>query len=118
MTIMMRLKPTYKRGDVVLVIFPNSTLTTAKLRPALVIQADGLQTGLSQVIVAMISSNLSRANHPSRQKILRSSPEGQHSGLLTDYHYLVHHYLSTVVRNLGDKSKFKFGLPQSPSFQN
>jgi len=57
--------PTYKHGDLVLVFFPNSNLTTAKRRPALVVQADNLQTGLRQVIIAMITSNLSRANHPS-----------------------------------------------------
>ena len=50
--------PTYKRGDVVLVPFPNSNLQTAKVRPALVIQADNLNTGLPQLVVCMISSNL------------------------------------------------------------
>jgi mRNA interferase MazF len=54
------------------------------LRPALVVQADNLNTGLSQVIIAMITSNLSRANHPSRVTILLGSPEGEHSGLLAD----------------------------------
>jgi len=65
------------------VLFPHSDLRTAKLRPALIIQADNLNTGLSQVIVAMITSRLFRANHPSRVIILRSTPEGQQSGLLT-----------------------------------
>lgn len=50
------LNPPYKRGDVMLVLFPNADLRTAKRRPALVVQADNLQTGLSQVIVAMITS--------------------------------------------------------------
>ena len=77
-------QPTYKRGDVVLVLFPHSDLRTAKPRPALIIQADDLQTGLPQVIVAMITSKLFRANHPSRVKVLRSTSEGQQSGLLTD----------------------------------
>ena len=45
----------YKRGDVVLVLFPYSDLRTAKPRPALVVQADDLQTGMPQVIVAMIT---------------------------------------------------------------
>jgi mRNA interferase MazF len=76
--------PIYKRGDVVLVLFPNSNLRTAKTRPALVVQADNLQTGLSQVVVAMISSQMSRANHPSRVTVLQSSAEGQQSGLLSD----------------------------------
>jgi mRNA interferase MazF len=77
-------KPVYKRGDVILVLFPHSDLRTAKLRPALIVQADNLQTELHQVIVAMITSRLFRANHPSRVTVLRSSPEGQQSGLLTD----------------------------------
>lgn len=68
----------------VLVLFPHSDLRSAKLCPALVIQADDLQTGLPQIIVAMITSRLVRANHPSRVTVLRSSPEGQQSGLLTD----------------------------------
>jgi len=77
-------KPVYKRGDVILVLFPHSDLRTAKPRPVLVAQADNLQTGLPQVIVAMITSKLSRANHPSRVIVLLSTPEGQQSGLLTD----------------------------------
>lgn len=32
----------------------------------------------------MISSQMYRANHPSRVTILRDSPEGKSSGLLTD----------------------------------
>jgi len=69
---------------VALVLFPHADLRTAKPRPALVVQADELQTGLPQVIVAMITSHLYRSNHPSRVTILLSSPEGQKSGLLTD----------------------------------
>src|SRR5437660_7699084 len=37
---------TCKRADVVLVLFPNSDLRTAKLRPAPVVQVDNLNTGL------------------------------------------------------------------------
>jgi mRNA interferase MazF len=73
-----------KRGDVILVLFPDSNLRTAKARPALVVQADDLQTGLPQVIVAMITSRMFRANHPSRVSVSRSSTEGQRSGLLAD----------------------------------
>ncbi len=76
--------PTYKRGDVILVLFPDSNLLTAKPRPGLIVQSDDLQTGLSQVIVAMITSKMFRANHSSRVTILLSTPEGQQSGLLTD----------------------------------
>jgi mRNA interferase MazF len=73
-----------KRGDVVLVLFPNSDLVTFKRRPALVVQADNLKTGLSQVVVAMITSNLARRGHPSRVFIPLSSPDAKGSGLLTD----------------------------------
>jgi len=77
-------KPNFKRGDVVLVLFPNSDLITAKTRPAIIVQADNLQTGIPQIIVAMITSQMFRAGHPSRVTILRNSPEGQQSGLLVD----------------------------------
>ncbi len=73
-----------KRGDVVLVLYPNSDLRTAKRRPALVVQADDLDTGLQQVIVAMISSRLFRANHPSRVLISLADQKGMDSGLLSD----------------------------------
>jgi len=68
----------------VLVLYPDSNLRTAKRRPALVVQRDNLGTGLSQVIVAMISSNLARAGHPSRISIYQASPEGHQMGLKTD----------------------------------
>ena len=77
-------KPTFNRGDVVLVLFPNSNRISAKTRPALIVQADGLQTGLSQIIIAMITSQMFRAGHPSRVTILLNSTEGKQSGLLTD----------------------------------
>ena len=76
--------PGHSRGDVVLVLFPHSSLRVARPRPALVIQANDLETGIPQVIVAMITSRLFRANHPSRVTVLLSSQEGQRSGLLTD----------------------------------
>jgi mRNA interferase MazF len=73
---------TCERGDVVLVLFPHSDLRTAKTRPALVVQANDLETGMSQVIVAMISSQMFRAGHPSRVVIRVETPAGRASGLL------------------------------------
>lgn len=84
MTTMMRKKPSYKRGDVILSRFPDSNLHTAKLRPGLIVQADNLQTNLPQLILAMITSKMFRANHPSRVPIFVSTPEGQQSGLIMD----------------------------------
>ena len=71
------------RGDVVLVDFPDSNLVTWKRRPALVVQADGLSTGLPQTIVAMITTNTARSGHQSRIDIDPLSPEGRNSGLRT-----------------------------------
>lgn len=68
---------TCKRGDVVLALFPDSNLRTAKPRPVLVVQADGLNAGLPQTIVAMISSNLARLGHPSRIAV-RLAGRGRH----------------------------------------
>jgi mRNA interferase MazF len=73
-----------KRGDVVLVWFPNSDLKTFKRRPALVVQADGLNTGLPQMVGAMITSNLARRGHPSRVFVPLQSAAAQGAGLRTD----------------------------------
>ena len=73
-----------RRGEVVLVLFPNSDLRTAKRRPALVLQRDDLASGLAQTIVAMISSNLARAGHLSRIVMTADSAEGRAAGLLLD----------------------------------
>lgn len=73
-----------RRGDVVLVLFPDSNLRTAKRRPALVVQADALGTGLAQRIVAMITSNMTRNGHPSRVTIAQASTQARSAGLRTD----------------------------------
>jgi mRNA interferase MazF len=81
------MKPTVaslRRGDIVLVLYPNSDLRTAKTRPAVVVQADRLQTGLHQVVLAMITSRMDRSGHPSRVRLLLASPSGRNSGLLRD----------------------------------
>jgi mRNA interferase MazF len=75
---------TTKRGDIVLVLFPDSNLRTAKRRPALVVQATNLGTGIPQTIISMISSNMSRAGHGSRVALRLGSPETHGSGLRTD----------------------------------
>jgi mRNA interferase MazF len=72
------------RGDVILVWFPNSDLVTFKRRPGLVVQAGNLETGLPQVLVSMITSNLARRNHPSRVFISLNSSEAAEAGLRTD----------------------------------
>jgi mRNA interferase MazF len=73
-----------RRGDIVLVLFPNSDLRTAKRRPALVIQRDNLDNNLPQTIVAMISSNLARRGHPSRIFVGLNSVAAKSAGLRLD----------------------------------
>ena len=77
-------EPHCNRGDVVLVLFPHSDLKTAKTRPAVVVQADALLSGMPQVIVAMISGRMFRAGHPSRVVIEKNSTQGRRSGVLGD----------------------------------
>ena len=49
----------------------------------MVVQADGLGTDLQQLILAMLTSRLFRANHQSRVLISLTSVEGERSGLLS-----------------------------------
>ena len=65
-------------------MFPNSDLVSFKRRPALVVQANDLETGLPQIIIAMVTSSLSRRGHPTRVFIPLSSSAAKGSGLLTD----------------------------------
>ena len=93
----------YKRGDVVLVLFPDSNLHTAKRRPALVVQADGLQTGLPQVLVAMITSNMARSGPACRIAVPLKSPLNKGSGLRTDSVVMADN-LATVLNAEVDRS--------------
>ena len=82
-----------KRGDIVLVLFPDSNLRTAKRRPGLIVQSDDLGTGIPQVIVAMITSNLARLGHGSRVLVSFDTPG---TGLLTESVVMTDN-LSTVL---------------------
>ena len=75
---------TCKRGDVVLVLFSHSSLRSAKKRPALVIQATSLTTGLPQTVVAMITGKMIRAGHLSRVALPLGSAISRGTGLRTD----------------------------------
>jgi mRNA interferase MazF len=50
----------------------------------MIVQADRPETGLPQTIVAMITSNIARAGHPSRIVVRATSPGGIRAGLLMD----------------------------------
>ena len=96
---------TCRRGEVVLVLFPDSNLRTSKRRPALVVQANGLGTGLSQTVVAMITSNMARAGHPSRVTVRIKPQDAEGPGLLMDSVVMMDNlatiHLSEVDRVIG-----------------
>jgi len=74
---------TLHRGDVALVAFPNSDLKTYKKRPALVVQKDAVDTGLAQVVLALITSNLHRTGE-TRVLVRRNSKAGARMRLFVD----------------------------------
>jgi mRNA interferase MazF len=74
----------YSQGDIVLVWFPDSNLRTAKKRPGVVLQADNLDTGMDQVIIGMVTTNLRRKGHPSRILVEVDSIQGRKTGLVSD----------------------------------
>lgn len=91
-----------RRGDVVLTLFPYSDLSTIRRRPALVVQADSLVSGINQTIVAMITSNLMREGHPSRIRLNVNSAGGRQAGIKTDS-ILMTDNLATVFNTEIDK---------------
>jgi len=57
MTTMTQPTPTVNRGDIALVLFPNSNLSSAKTRPALIVQAtDNLATIVISAVHRVIGS--------------------------------------------------------------
>ncbi|GAH80463.1 unnamed protein product, partial [marine sediment metagenome] len=78
----------YKRGDVVLLRFPHSDLTTYSKRPGLlvdyflVVQADDVKTGLPQKIVVLITKTPRRGS--TRVPIKKGSHAGRMMNLLHD----------------------------------
>ena len=96
-----RLMTTYKRGDVILVKFPYSDLVRYKKRPALVVQDETVETGLSQRVVVQITSNLDRTGD-TRVPVRKDSPDGQAMGILSDS-VIVADHLATVLPREIDK---------------
>ncbi len=86
----------YSRGDVVLVDFPNSDLSSIKRRPALVVQNTTVFTGLPQLVLALITSNVNRTG-PTRVQVKNFSPEAVAMGLVTDS-VIVADNLATVTQ--------------------
>ncbi len=72
-----------RRGDVVYVGVPTSNAKEVRRRPALVVQDATLSTAFPNLIVASITSNVSRRG-PGRILVRAQSPEGREMGLKLD----------------------------------
>jgi mRNA interferase MazF len=72
------------RGDIVLTRVPHAAGGRGKKRPAVVVQADLYNQTERHVIVAEITSNLSRATEPVNLLIEIATPDGQATGLASD----------------------------------
>ena len=94
-----------ERGDVILVLYPNSDLQTYKKRPALVVQSDDVDTQISQRIVALITSNLKRTG-ATRVRIYKNSSVCKQMGLVKDSVVMVDNLATVqdreVYRVIGD----------------
>src|SRR3981081_175896 len=72
-----------KRGDVGLIDYPFSKGGGSKVRPALVIQTDRNNLRLQETIVAVITSNVSRAAFEATQYLIEPAhPDWKASGLM------------------------------------
>ena len=69
------------QGQIVVVDFAVAGMAK-KVRPVLVIQADSYNHKMTNTIVAMITTNLTRAHEPTHLLIDAATPEGRQAGLL------------------------------------
>jgi mRNA interferase MazF len=92
-----------RRGDIVLVPFPFTDLTTEKLRPAVIVSADPQAT---DIIIAFISSVVSHVERSETDYILgRDNPDFTQTGLKKDSTFRMRKLLtierSKIIRRLG-----------------
>lgn len=73
-----------RRGDVALAFYPFASGTGGSRRPVLVVQGDAYNRRTRNVIVAQVTTNLSRAADPAHLLIEVATRDGQASGLLHD----------------------------------
>jgi mRNA-degrading endonuclease toxin of MazEF toxin-antitoxin module len=75
---------TFSRGDNAPARFPHTAGGRGKKRPALIVQADAYNRAVPHVVVAEITSNMTRAGDPASLSIDMTTPEGQATGLSRD----------------------------------
>jgi mRNA interferase MazF len=73
-----------RRGDVILAKVPSAVGTSPKTRPALVVQSDYYNQRISNLLVATITSNLTRRNDSAHYFIDASTTEGKSAGVHRD----------------------------------
>lgn len=73
-----------QRGDIVTVVFPFSSGSGGKLRPALVVQSDANNDRIANVILAAITTTTHRNDQPTQLLIEIATPTGQSTGLMHD----------------------------------
>ena len=74
----------YRRRDVVTVRYPNVDLKTWKSRPALVVQSESIDTGLPQIILALISGQVEKRKGETRIMVRKDSKVGRNMGIRAD----------------------------------
>lgn len=100
---------TYRRGDVVLVRFPNSDLVTYKKRPALIVQNPEVACDLAQLVAAEITTSAAVAQGPTRIQVEKETRHGRRMHLLTDS-MIVADNLATIPLKAIEKSIGSCGL--------
>jgi mRNA interferase MazF len=73
-----------RRGDVIVAKVPSATGAAPKTRPALVVQGDYYNQRISNLLVATITSNLTRRTDAAHYFIDASTAEGLSAGLHRD----------------------------------
>ncbi len=90
---------TCRWGDVVLVRFPYSDLSRFRKRPALVVQDESVETGLSQRLVCQITSNVSRTGITG-VFVRKETPAGRTMGLRTDSMIVADNVATVLPRHI------------------
>jgi len=73
-----------RRGDVILAKVPSATGAAPKTRRALVVQSDYYNQRISNLLVATITSNLTRRSDAAHYFLGASTPEGKSAGVHRD----------------------------------